>query len=94
MTFATKFPLGRILITPGAVAAIQKAHEHPLTFVKRHAYGDWGDLHEDDKHANELALRQGLRVLSSYTMHTGERIWIITEAEPRSATTLLLPEEY
>ena len=32
-------------------------------------------------------------MLSSYQTDAGERLWIITEAD-RSATTLLLPEEY
>ena len=43
--------------------------------------------------ANELALRQGMRILSAYVLSTGDRIWIITEAD-RSVTTLLTPEEY
>jgi hypothetical protein len=32
-------------------------------------------------------------VLAAYTLRTGEKIWIITEAD-RSTTTILLPEEY
>ncbi len=31
--------------------------------------------------------------MSGYTLSTGKKVWIITEAD-RSATTLLLPEEY
>ena len=89
----SKFPLGRIVATPGAIAALKAANEHPLTLLKRHAWADWGDLHQFDRDANELALRQGLRILSAYVLSTGEWIWIITEAD-RSATTLLLPEEY
>ena len=50
-------------------------------------------LHEDDKRANLLAIRRGMRVLSAYVLSTGERIWIITEAD-RSVTTILLPSEY
>jgi hypothetical protein len=41
----------------------------------------------------EYALKHGLRVLSAYTLRTGEKIWIITEAD-RSRTTILLPGEY
>lgn len=88
------FQLGRICATPGAIAALQDADEHPLTFIRRHVQGDDGDLHEDDKRANLLAIRQGMRILSAYVLSTGERIWIITEASPRNATTILLPEEY
>jgi len=35
----------------------------------------------------------GWRILSSYTLSDGTKIWIITEAD-RSATMVLLPEEY
>jgi hypothetical protein len=85
--------LGRIVATPGALRPMQDAGIHPLRLLKRHAHGDWGDLHQNDIHANHRALRRGMRVLSAYVLDTGERIWIITEAN-RSATTLLLPEEY
>jgi hypothetical protein len=61
--------------------------------LTRHANGDWGEVDEHDRKANEDALEHGLRVLSAYTLRTGERIWIITEAD-RSSTTILLPEEY
>jgi hypothetical protein len=37
--------------------------------------------------------REGTRVFSAYELLDGTRIWIITEAN-RSATTILLPEEY
>jgi len=47
----------------------------------------------EDWEENELSVREGFRVLSSYTLSTGKKIWIITEAD-RSATTLLLPEDY
>jgi len=42
---------------------------------------------------NELSLKHGLRLLSSYPVTETEKLWIITEAD-RSVTTLLLPEEY
>ncbi len=42
---------------------------------------------------NELSLVHGFRLLSAYPLRTGEKIWIITEAD-RSVTTLLLPDEY
>jgi hypothetical protein len=42
---------------------------------------------------NEFSLEHGFRILSSYTTAAGEKLWVITEAD-RSATTLLLREEY
>jgi len=47
----------------------------------------------DGQLANERALRCGMRILSAYALWTGDRIWIITEAD-RSVTTILTPEEY
>ena len=93
MTPTTRFVLGRILATPGAITAMREAGERPLKLLKRHAHGDWGDLHPDDQRANELALRRDLRILSAYVLATDERVWVFTEAD-RSATTILLPEEY
>jgi hypothetical protein len=36
------FPLGRVTITGGAVAALAEAGEHAASFLARHARGDWG----------------------------------------------------
>jgi hypothetical protein len=51
------------------------------------------EVSEDDKKENEYALQHGDRMLSAYTTNASEKIWIITEAD-RSATMLLLPDEY
>ena len=66
--------------------------EDAFAYLARHATGDWGDLCAFDRRQNEIALRDGYRVLSSYPVG-GERVWIITETD-RSITTILLPEEY
>jgi hypothetical protein len=89
----TSFPLGNIVSTPGALEAIERAGDTPLPYLARHAAGDWGDLDQDDKAENEFALKNGLRILSAYRVADGTKIWVITEAD-RSATTILLPEEY
>jgi len=88
-----RFDLGQLLATPGALRALEEAEQDPLGFLIRHVTGDWGDLDEEDKAENELSLRQGLRLLSAYHLSTGVKIWVITERD-RSATTILLPEEY
>jgi hypothetical protein len=85
-------PLGRILVTPGAIKLLREAGEHPFDYLARHATGDWGNLCEHDRRENERSLKYGWRVVSSYTV--GEKcIWVITEAD-RSVTTILLPEDY
>jgi hypothetical protein len=85
-------PLGRVVATPGALELFEDAREHPLDLLARHATGDWGDLCTFDRRQNEIALREGYRIFSSYNTPTGQ-VWIITEAD-RSVTTILLPEEY
>jgi hypothetical protein len=87
------FELGHILATPGALAALQKAGQEPHDFLARHVACDWGDLSDEDQKANEYSLEHGLRLLSSYRTNAGDKLWIITESD-RTATTLLLPEEY
>ncbi len=85
-------PLGRVLATPGALKLLSEAGRHPFDYLDRHATGDWGDLCAFDRRQNEIALRDGYRVFSSYDIPAG-RVWVITEAD-RSVTTILLPEEY
>jgi len=73
--------------------ALVTANASVFELLKRHAYGDWGEMEEEDKRTNDDALNEGGRLFSAYTLSTGERLWIITEAD-RSTTTLLLPMEY
>jgi hypothetical protein len=87
------FPLGAVLATPGALACLERCAANSTTFLERHQRGDWGDVSPQDSAENNRAVTARLRILSSYAMANGERLWIITEAD-RSATTLLLPEEY
>jgi hypothetical protein len=84
--------LGRVVATPAALKLLTETREHPFELLARHATGDWGELCAFDRRQNELALRDGYRVLSSYETMAG-RVWIITEAD-RSITTILLPEDY
>ena len=93
ITLTALFPLGRLVATPGALDAIWRNGAGAWTYLSRHVTGDWGDLSAADKAENELSLREGFRILSAYSLTDGTRIWIITEAD-RSATTLLLPDEY
>ena len=88
-----RFPLGQVVATPGALAALEEAGDRPADLLKRHLAGDWGEVDEHDRQENERSLADGCRLLSAYTLSTGTRLWIITEAD-RSSTTLLLPEEY
>ena len=97
-----RFSLGQQVATPAALETLGRLGKSVLEYIERHVRGDWGDLSDDDKQANEDALFNGSRILSSYVLE-GEgddavKLWIITEAEDESgdrvATTALLADEY
>jgi hypothetical protein len=92
------FNPGVLLSTPGALAAFERNNQAPFEFLQRHLSGDWGDLDEEDRQANEQALVDGSRLLSAYRLKDQTKVWAITEAVGenghREATTFLLPSEY
>jgi hypothetical protein len=47
-----RFPLGKVTITGGAVAALADAGEHAAAFLARHVRGDWGGY----GHCDEIQL--------------------------------------
>lgn len=92
-----KFKLGDIVATPGAIEAFSKVGTglwqlEMLPYLARHQSGDWGNVPPEDARENELSVREGYRIMSSYEVDD-QRVWVITEAD-RSVTTFLLPEEY
>ena len=89
---AALFPLGRLVATPGALALLANAGENPAALLDRHRSGDWGEVSPEDARENDLSVREGFRIVSSYQVCTG-RVWITTEWD-RSSTCILLPEEY
>ncbi len=89
----TRFALGQTYITPGAEEALMIAGQTGIEFLRRHMSNDWGELSDEDERENELSLKEGFRLLSAYRTAKGQKLWIITEAD-RSATTILLPDEY
>ncbi len=86
-----RVPLGRTVITRGAMEVL--SNRDVLVALRRHATGDWGNVCREDWSANDRALKEGTRLLSSFQDSNKVRFWIITEAD-RSVTTVLLPEEY
>ena len=86
-----KFRLGRIVMTHSVMNSLSE--EDIFTAIRRHQSGDWGDVCEEDRAANDRASVEGTRLLSKYHTAQGVTFWIITEAD-RSATTILLPEDY
>ena len=63
--------------------------------IYRFTHGDWGTLCDDDKALNELALKEGGRVLAAYNTERG-KVYIITDATKANpqVTTVLYAHEY
>ena len=87
------FEMNMVVATPGAMGALERAHQVPWEFLARHVSGDWGEVPQEDRVENEVCVLNGYRILSAYRTKLGERLWILTEAD-RALTTILLPEEY
>jgi len=89
--------LGRVVATAAVAAAVP--HHQITTLLDRHAAGDWGEISEDDRAANDEAARTGDgRLFSSYATIEHGTLWIITndirgEGEG-PITTVMFPEDY
>jgi hypothetical protein len=85
------FEPGSIVATLGALQVA--THEQITAILARHLAGDWGDLGDEDKKANERALKDGDRLFSSYEIAPDTKLWIVTEAD-RSSTCVMTPGDY
>jgi len=91
-----KFNPGLLVITRGVndlMADEQEFAKHVQLSFMRHMAGDWGDVSDEDRVVNELALQEGDRLFSVYKRDGLAKIWLITEWD-RSVTTVLFPDEY
>ena len=88
---STYLTLGTTVITRIAREVLTDEDIHGA--LRRHQVGDWGTVSKGDRGANDKAVKNGERILSSYLSTNGEQFWIITEWD-RSATTVLMPDEY
>lgn len=91
-----KFNPGQLVVTRGVhdmMTINGEFAKHVMLSIRRHVSGDWGDVCDDDRVTNELALQKGERLFSVYKKERLPTIWIITEWD-RSVTTTLFPDEY
>lgn len=97
MVSPAKFSLGHVVTTPAALRFCGLNHIDIFDLLTRHSKGDWGDLEDTDKMANDVALVDGGRLLSSYKFSAG-KVWVLTEAKgddgKRASTCVLLPSDY
>lgn len=93
------FDHGRIVATPGAIAA--GSPDYLRQCLGRHLHADWGCVCAEDAASNFEAMLAGGRILSAYPIDPAKpckgygdnTLCIITEGD-RSVTTFLLPDEY
>jgi hypothetical protein len=83
-----RFTLGHLVATPGALAVIEKSGQQSGDFLARHVSADWGEVPPEDIKENEFSLQHGFRLLSAFHTSTGDKLWVITEAD-RSSTRIL-----
>jgi len=103
-TAAQKFEPGQVVITATALHRLSEIfpeeHDARLSLsllLALHVSGNWGNLDDEDKRANENALKSGARILSKYDV--GADLYFITDAvydrdTPRQLTTIMLPSDY
>jgi hypothetical protein len=89
--------LGRVVATAALAAAVP--HHQITALLDRHAAGDWGDLSDDDRDANDEAFRSGDgRLFSSYATAEQGTTWIIIDdirgESEGPLTTVMFPEDY
>lgn len=92
------FDLGRMVASPKAAKVMEEHGISAMNLIDRHVHGDWGDLNDEYKAMNELAVKNGSPVLSVYEPVDGIALCVITdrvidEEGHRYATVILLPEE-
>ncbi len=89
--------LSRVVATAAVAAAVP--HHQITALLDRHAAGDWGEISEDDKAANdEPACSGDGRLFSSYSTAEHGKLWIITDdirgEGEGPLTTVMFPEDY
>ena len=82
---AAKFQLGQCVATPGALALLEQTGFSAAFLINRHVHGSWGDVCKEDAELNEMALRDGSRIMSVYRLVSPEKL----KATPRSKRTEL-----
>ena len=86
------FPLGSLQVSEKVLWLDDHGLLDPLPYVQRHHYGDWGDIDEVQRDANDDALRREGVLVSRYSI-TPRLILVVTTNHHRSITAVHLLEE-
>lgn len=92
MTELSLFGLGDIVATAAFSDHITANGISPIEILLRHMTGDWGEVCQEDKDANDWAMVNDARIISVYTV-ASVKCYVITEWD-RSVTTMLLVSDY
>ena len=97
--FQGRKPQVQPLFSPGTLKLSEKVHWlasksliDPLPYVQRHVRGDWGEIDEATRQANDVALDQDNLMISQYRI-TPELVLIVKTSEDHQTTVVQLPEE-
>jgi hypothetical protein len=60
-----------------------------MPYVRRHICGDWGDVHDEQRYYNNMALALGGYLLSSYAIGYRVFLCIFTQADRRLTAVFL-----
>lgn len=86
-----KFHINQAVVTSAASERLTGSQIYAALVL--HQLGNWGDICEEDRKANDDALLNNGRLMSVFKDDNGVIFWIITEWD-RSLTTVLLPDDY
>ncbi len=89
-----KFQFGQCVATPGALTLLEQTGFSAAFLINRHLHGSWGDMCNEDAELNEMALKDGSRIMSVYRLVSPEKlkatpqskrsdlptVWVITDA--------------
>lgn len=85
------FCLGSLFITPNAFKVFTL--DNFSTALERFIHSDWGNISDNDKKLNDIAVKNGNDMLMGcYSNDKGNEFYIKTEAD-RSVTTIYLAGE-
>ncbi|WP_073664046.1 methyltransferase [Pseudomonas aeruginosa] len=97
--FKRPAPQKQPLFAPGSLQLSEKVHWlarrgliDSLSYVQRHVRGDWGEIDEATRQANDVALQQDNLMISHYRI-TPELVLIVKTSEDHQTTVVQLPEE-
>lgn len=75
-----KFRLGKCFATRKADAYLAESSIRAEYLMRRHACGDWGDIPEEDKAANDAAIGTDTHIMSAYNV-CGTMVWVYTNQQ-------------